>query len=444
MAPPHGIRRSTARTRRNLRRREHRVLDRCSNASTLGADRTPGVAARPGRRGRRPPAARRAPHAARARRVGRRPDRLGRGRRPALRRAAPRRAVARRAPADVRLGRRRPRLLCFYGDDDPLPHPALAEARDALSAHYADELGEPFRTAGLCLYRDGHDSVAWHGDRIGRSRDQDTMVAILSVGCAARPRAPPARRRLVDPGARPGTATSSSWAARASAPGTTACPRPPGRWAPASRSSSGRAACAELRRPSAAQPRAPGAATERDAAATAAARAPGRSCRPVAADVREERPVQHVARAERVDHLDRRAPARRRTTRRPPASAPGRGRRAARHPGRAEPEQLLEVRADGRTPPPAPRSRRRRRGRRRAPSRSSRPGFHEPPSAMTGMPRRRAAAATASATGRWWPSTRTAATPSRSRSRAESPGTTHDGSALGVARRHGPLPRRLR
>ena len=48
--------------------------------------------------------------------------------------------------------------------------------------HYADELGEPFVTAGLCLYRDGRDSVAWHGDRIGRSRDSDTMVAILSLG----------------------------------------------------------------------------------------------------------------------------------------------------------------------------------------------------------------------------------------------------------------------
>lgn len=75
-----------------------------------------------------------------------------------------------------------PRLLCFYGDDDPLPHPALHTARDALTAYYASTLGEPFTTAGLCLYRDGHDSVAWHGDRIGRSRDQDTMVAILSVG----------------------------------------------------------------------------------------------------------------------------------------------------------------------------------------------------------------------------------------------------------------------
>ncbi|HET9022353.1 MAG TPA: alpha-ketoglutarate-dependent dioxygenase AlkB [Ornithinibacter sp.] len=75
-----------------------------------------------------------------------------------------------------------PRLLSFYGEGEPLPHPALDVAREALSVHYAGELGEPFTTAGLCLYRDGHDSVAWHGDRIGRSRDQDTMVAILSVG----------------------------------------------------------------------------------------------------------------------------------------------------------------------------------------------------------------------------------------------------------------------
>jgi alkylated DNA repair dioxygenase AlkB len=75
-----------------------------------------------------------------------------------------------------------PRLQCFYGAEDPLPHPALAECRDALSRYYDSELGEPFVTAGLCLYRDGQDSVAWHGDRIGRSRDQDTMVAIVSVG----------------------------------------------------------------------------------------------------------------------------------------------------------------------------------------------------------------------------------------------------------------------
>ncbi|HEX2176893.1 MAG TPA: alpha-ketoglutarate-dependent dioxygenase AlkB [Nocardioidaceae bacterium] len=79
-----------------------------------------------------------------------------------------------------------PRLLCFYGEDDELPDPLLTRARDALSQHYADELGEPFRTAGLCLYRDGRDSVAWHGDTIGRSRTEDTMVAILSLGTPRR------------------------------------------------------------------------------------------------------------------------------------------------------------------------------------------------------------------------------------------------------------------
>ena len=75
-----------------------------------------------------------------------------------------------------------PRLLCFYGEGAPLPDPVLTAAREALSAHYGPELGEPFRTAGLCLYRDGRDSVAWHGDTIGRGRTEDTMVAILSLG----------------------------------------------------------------------------------------------------------------------------------------------------------------------------------------------------------------------------------------------------------------------
>jgi alkylated DNA repair dioxygenase AlkB len=79
-----------------------------------------------------------------------------------------------------------PRLLRFYREGEPLPDPVLGAARDALSRHYAAELGEPFRTAGLCFYRDGRDSVAWHGDRNGRGATEDTMVAILSVG-AARP-----------------------------------------------------------------------------------------------------------------------------------------------------------------------------------------------------------------------------------------------------------------
>ncbi|QLQ40383.1 alpha-ketoglutarate-dependent dioxygenase AlkB [Micromonospora robiginosa] len=75
-----------------------------------------------------------------------------------------------------------PRLLCWYAGGRPLPHPVLTAARDALTRHYAPELGEPFVTAGLCLYRDGRDSVAWHGDTQGRSAHTDTMVAIVSFG----------------------------------------------------------------------------------------------------------------------------------------------------------------------------------------------------------------------------------------------------------------------
>jgi alkylated DNA repair dioxygenase AlkB len=86
-----------------------------------------------------------------------------------------------------------PRLLCFYGEDAELPDPVLVACRDRLSEHYRAELGEPFRTAGLCLYRDGRDSVAWHGDTIGRGSTEDTMVAIVSLGTARplllRPRA---------------------------------------------------------------------------------------------------------------------------------------------------------------------------------------------------------------------------------------------------------------
>jgi alkylated DNA repair dioxygenase AlkB len=75
-----------------------------------------------------------------------------------------------------------PRLLRWYGGDETLPHPALAEAKARLNAHYAEELGEEFVSAGMCLYRDGRDSVAWHGDTTGRSRTEDTMVAIVSFG----------------------------------------------------------------------------------------------------------------------------------------------------------------------------------------------------------------------------------------------------------------------
>jgi alkylated DNA repair dioxygenase AlkB len=75
-----------------------------------------------------------------------------------------------------------PRLLRWYGAGETLPHPLLTQARADLDLHYAAELGERFVSAGMCLYRDGRDSVAWHGDRIGRGRSSDTMVAIVSFG----------------------------------------------------------------------------------------------------------------------------------------------------------------------------------------------------------------------------------------------------------------------
>jgi alkylated DNA repair dioxygenase AlkB len=86
-----------------------------------------------------------------------------------------------------------PRLVSFHDlTRDPAPHPGLTRLRVRLNDAYAGELGEPFTTVGLCLYRDGADSVAWHGDTIGRSSTEDTMVAVLSLGAtrvfALRPR----------------------------------------------------------------------------------------------------------------------------------------------------------------------------------------------------------------------------------------------------------------
>jgi alkylated DNA repair dioxygenase AlkB len=75
-----------------------------------------------------------------------------------------------------------PRLLRWYGAGEALPHGLLTEARQRLTDHYAGELGEPFVTCGMCLYRTGRDSVAWHGDTRGRSSRYDTMVAIVSFG----------------------------------------------------------------------------------------------------------------------------------------------------------------------------------------------------------------------------------------------------------------------
>jgi alkylated DNA repair dioxygenase AlkB len=57
----------------------------------------------------------------------------------------------------------------------------LLGMREALEDHY----GVGFEGITLAWYRDGRDSVAPHGDRIGRLCD-DTVVAIVSVGAPRR------------------------------------------------------------------------------------------------------------------------------------------------------------------------------------------------------------------------------------------------------------------
>jgi alkylated DNA repair dioxygenase AlkB len=71
-----------------------------------------------------------------------------------------------------------PRLTTRLWADPPAPVPAMAAA---LSARYGCDL----TTVSANLYRDGHDSVAWHGDRVGRRRSQ-TIVAIVSLGAPRR------------------------------------------------------------------------------------------------------------------------------------------------------------------------------------------------------------------------------------------------------------------
>jgi len=72
-----------------------------------------------------------------------------------------------------------PRLTSSWGAEAgrPLQPPILETMRRALSDRY----GVAFDSMGLNLYRDGRDSVAWHGDRIAREI-AEPLVAIVSVG----------------------------------------------------------------------------------------------------------------------------------------------------------------------------------------------------------------------------------------------------------------------
>ncbi len=60
---------------------------------------------------------------------------------------------------------------------DPVAGPVVEQMRDLLSRRY----GQSLTTTWANLYRDGHDSVAWHGDRVARERTQ-ALVAIVSLG----------------------------------------------------------------------------------------------------------------------------------------------------------------------------------------------------------------------------------------------------------------------
>jgi alkylated DNA repair dioxygenase AlkB len=73
-----------------------------------------------------------------------------------------------------------PRLTSSWraSSGEPLQPVVLEQMRRSLSEHYDVDLD----SMGMNLYRDGRDSVAWHGDRIGRGDTRDTMVAIVSVG----------------------------------------------------------------------------------------------------------------------------------------------------------------------------------------------------------------------------------------------------------------------
>ena len=76
-----------------------------------------------------------------------------------------------------------PRLTAWWRleSGDPEPMPLLRDIRLLLAERYS----EPFDSIGFNLYRDGDDSVAWHGDRHRRVVN-NPVIAILSVG-APRP-----------------------------------------------------------------------------------------------------------------------------------------------------------------------------------------------------------------------------------------------------------------
>ena len=74
---------------------------------------------------------------------------------------------------------REPRLTAPWNaaSGEPLEPPVLEHVRRVLSERYEVE----FDSVGFNLYRDGRDSVAWHGDRIIKEIEEP-IVALISLG----------------------------------------------------------------------------------------------------------------------------------------------------------------------------------------------------------------------------------------------------------------------
>ena len=116
-----------------------------------------------------------------------------------------------------------PRLTAPWNarSGEELKPPILEEIRRTLSGHYGIE----FDSIGFNLYRDGRDSVAWHGDRI-KKEIEEPLVALISLG--------EPRRFLLRPSSGGksrsfmlGRGDLSSPGGRPSAHGSTACRRSP-------------------------------------------------------------------------------------------------------------------------------------------------------------------------------------------------------------------------
>jgi alkylated DNA repair dioxygenase AlkB len=78
-----------------------------------------------------------------------------------------------------------PRVVAPYADLAALP-PLVGEMRRVLSRDYlAPDAGVEFDSVLVNLYRDGHDSVAWHGDTV-RKTLRNPLVVTVSLGTPRR------------------------------------------------------------------------------------------------------------------------------------------------------------------------------------------------------------------------------------------------------------------